>query len=178
MQYTFDNYIFSIYLDQEGWTGRKLRKTGMRTEIVQDTEPVQLVRDDGYFSDFNGFCRTGLHETASLIREMEIDILLSAGFPVGSYVAMRGLIEIEAVAWERVLSLMEIKEAGTARKALEFVERLRIYERSGIAIIYMVVHNGRVCTIYLGALSIVDQSAPDLEGKIPDLLWKMIHLRP
>jgi hypothetical protein len=143
----------------------------MRIAIIPENESVQLVRDDEYSKDFNGFRRSGRRDVALMAKEMEIDILLSAGFPVGSYQAMLRLLDIENADWELVINMMELQHPGTARKALEFVERLRIYERDGIAIVYMVVYNGLIATVYLGALCVV-------EGDIPDLLWKMLWLRP
>lgn len=143
----------------------------MRIVRVPEHEPVQLVRDEEYTKDFFGFFNSGRADITGTAQEMEMDILLGAGYPAGSYAAMSRLLKIERADWELVISMMELKEIGTARKALEFIERLRVYERNGVAIVCMVVNNGSIETIYLGALCVV-------EGDVPDLLWKMIWLRP
>lgn len=102
----------------------------MRT-IIPGRDPIQVVRDDEYIIDFNGFGRSRRLDVVLGARQMEMDILLTGGYPSGSYPAMRRLVQIEESTWQLVINLMEFKQNGTARKALEFVERLRVYERNG-----------------------------------------------
>ncbi len=102
---------------------------------------------------------------------MEFDLLASDGFPSGSHQAVLGLSEIPAQEWEQILTFMESQQKGSARLSLQLIEQQRIYERNGVSIVYMVIRNDNLTTLYLGALTIY-------QGLIPDILWKMLWIRP
>jgi len=142
----------------------------MRIAILEG-EPVAIVRDEGYVKEFEGFAAAKNHHVVATAQEMELALLLSGGYPDGSYQAGPYLNQLPPAYWEEGLAAQEIKGPGNAKRAIELLEFQRVYEKKGVSIVYMVVNNGAITTILLGTLNIC-------EGVIPDILWKMLNLRP
>jgi hypothetical protein len=95
----------------------------------------------------------------------------SSGFPLGSTAANLDFLEFDNREWEKPLHDIEATQVGGARTSLEFFDHQRIFRKDDVSIVYEIVNIGSARVIYLGALT-------TYERMIPDMLWKMINMRP
>src|SRR5437016_5138505 len=102
----------------------------MRLGVVhEDGHDFQVVCDDRYYHELCVYLRDRDWAAIQAAQEMEADLLLARGYPEGSYAAPGALPDVDAREWEDALWAIEEDQRGAARKALQWIDEQRIYEK-------------------------------------------------
>lgn len=144
----------------------------MQGEILEeDGHLFQVVRDEMYQRELRGYIRADERLAVEIAYEMERDLLSHRGYPKGSYAIPNTLPAVDIREAEAVLCTFERHMEGDAQRALQWIDEQRVYEKEGMAIVYVIVRCNATTTIYLGALT-----QPSQANK--DILWKFLWVDP
>jgi hypothetical protein len=143
----------------------------MPLQISPQESGIHLVREDTYIIELASISLTD-RRFASIAKHMEREIIAYSGSPPGSYNIHMSLVrEFPAEIWELSISHLEKCTPGAAHLAIRLIEKQRIYEKDGVAIVYTLVNIGELLVLVLQTVNVY-------EGNRFDFLNKLLNMYP